>query len=68
MSPAQAPPVKELPLAGAETFVSDAVVGGRYLLSACIVNFHTAESDVDAIPEIVARIGRAVDGEMRRGA
>jgi len=53
---------------GGEAFVSNAVVGGRYLLRACIVNFHTAESDVDAIPEIVTRIGRAVDGEMRRRA
>jgi glutamate/tyrosine decarboxylase-like PLP-dependent enzyme len=50
---------------GGETFVSNAVVGGRYVLRACIVNFHTAQEDVEALPEIVARIGRAVDAELR---
>ena len=50
---------------GGETFVSNAVVGGRYLLRACIVNFHTDRADVEAVPEIVARIGRTVDAELR---
>ena len=50
---------------GGEAFVSNAVVGGRYLLRACIVNFHTARADVEALPEIVARIGRAIDAELR---
>jgi aromatic-L-amino-acid/L-tryptophan decarboxylase len=50
---------------GGEAFVSNAVVGGRYVLRACIVNFHTARSDVDALPEIVARTGRTVDRELR---
>jgi aromatic-L-amino-acid/L-tryptophan decarboxylase len=50
---------------GGETFVSNAVVGGRYVLRACIVNFHTARTDVEAVPEIVARIGRQVDAELR---
>ena len=51
---------------GGEAFVSNAVVGGRYLLRACIVNFHTADADVEAIPEIVARLGRVVDADLRR--
>lgn len=51
---------------GGETFVSNAVVGGRYLLRACIVNFHTAQVDVEAVPEIVARVGRQVDAELCR--
>ena len=51
---------------GGEAFLSNAVVGGRYVLRACIVNFHTAQADVEAVPEIVARIGRTVDAEMRR--
>ena len=46
---------------GGELFVSNAVVGGRYLLRACIVNFHTTRADVEAVPEIVARTGRAID-------
>ena len=50
---------------GGETFVSNAVVDGRYLLRACIVNFHTTQADAEALPEIVARIGRSVDAELR---
>jgi glutamate/tyrosine decarboxylase-like PLP-dependent enzyme len=50
---------------GGEAFVSNAVVGGRYLLRACIVNFHTARADVEALPEIVARIGRTIDAALR---
>lgn len=52
---------------GGEVFVSNAVIGGRYVLRACIVNFHTTESDVEAVPEIVTRIGMAIDAERRRG-
>ena len=48
-----------------ETFLSNAVITGRYVLRACIVNFHTAESDVEAVPEIVVRTGRAIDAELR---
>lgn len=50
---------------GGETFISNAVAGGHYLLRACIVNFHTTRTDVEAVPEIVARIGRQVDAELR---
>jgi aromatic-L-amino-acid/L-tryptophan decarboxylase len=50
---------------GGEAFVSNAVIGGRYALRACIVNFHTARADVEALPEIVARTGRKVDAELR---
>ena len=48
-----------------EAFVSNAVIGGIYALRACIVNFNTRVGDVAALPDIVARIGRAVDGELR---
>ena len=40
-----------------DAFVSNAVVDGRYLLRACVVNFNTHEEDVDALPGIIARIG-----------
>ena len=50
---------------GGKTFVSNAIVEGRYVLRACIVNFHTAQADVQAVPEIVARMGRTVDAELR---
>ncbi len=49
---------------GGEAFVSNAVVGGRYLLRACIVNFHTARIDVEATVTIAARVGREVHAEM----
>jgi glutamate/tyrosine decarboxylase-like PLP-dependent enzyme len=43
-----------------EAFVSNAVVGGRYLLRACIVNFNTTRADVEALPDIVVRTARAL--------
>ena len=50
---------------GGEAFVSNAVIRGRYVLRACIVNFNTRLQDVEAVPEIVVRVGREVDAEMR---
>ncbi len=38
-----------------EAFLSNAVVDGKFVLRACIVNFNTSEEDVDALPAIVAR-------------
>jgi aromatic-L-amino-acid/L-tryptophan decarboxylase len=51
--------------AGGEAFVSNAVVRGSFVLRACIVNFRTTLSDVEALPGIVARLGRQVDRELR---
>ncbi len=48
-----------------ELFVSNAVIGGRYALRACIVNFHTEVADVEAVPEIVARVAQGIDAELR---
>jgi len=48
-----------------EAFVSNAVLGGRYVLRACVVNFHTTRADVEALPEILARHGRELDRELR---
>ena len=50
---------------GGQVFVSNAVIDGRYLLRACIVNFHTTSADVEALPGIVAGVGRLVDAELR---
>jgi glutamate/tyrosine decarboxylase-like PLP-dependent enzyme len=50
---------------GGAAFVSNAVVGDRYLLRACIVNVNTQVEDVDALPGIVVEAGRAVDRAMR---
>ena len=48
-----------------EAFVSNVVMGETYLLRACIVNFRTSLDDVEALPDIVARIGSKVDAAIR---
>jgi aromatic-L-amino-acid decarboxylase len=48
-----------------EAYVSNAVIEGRFALRACIVNFRTSLADIEALPEIVLRIGREVDAELR---
>ncbi len=48
-----------------EAFLSNAIVGGRFALRACIVNFRTSAEDVDALPSLLARIGREADEIMR---
>ncbi|HUF35154.1 MAG TPA: pyridoxal-dependent decarboxylase [Gemmatimonadales bacterium] len=50
---------------GGKLFVTNALVGERYVLRACIVNFRTTLADARAVPGIVAAAGRAVDAEMR---
>ena len=50
---------------GGEVFVSNAVISGRYVLRACIVNFHTSLDDVQAVPDIVVRAGRPIDQKLR---
>jgi aromatic-L-amino-acid/L-tryptophan decarboxylase len=50
---------------GGEVYVSNAVIGGKFVLRACIVNFRTSLADVEALPEIVARIGREADAVLR---
>jgi glutamate/tyrosine decarboxylase-like PLP-dependent enzyme len=50
---------------GGEAYLSNAVIAGRYSLRACIVNFRTTLEDVEALPELVARIGKNVDAELR---
>ena len=49
-----------------ELFVSNAVVNGRYLLRACIVNFRTSSKDISEIPGIIARHGCQVHQELNR--
>ncbi len=48
-----------------EVFVSNAVAGGRFLLRACLVNFHTGPSDIRAVPDLLARLGHRLDAEQR---
>jgi aromatic-L-amino-acid decarboxylase len=48
-----------------EAYISNAVIDGKFCLRACIVNFRTSLADIEALPEIVSRIGREVDAELR---
>ncbi|MGE3840143.1 MAG: aspartate aminotransferase family protein [Vicinamibacterales bacterium] len=50
---------------GGEVFVSNAVIGGRYALRSCIVNFNTTTADVDVVPTIAVRLGRSLDAQLR---
>jgi glutamate/tyrosine decarboxylase-like PLP-dependent enzyme len=43
-----------------EAFLSNAVVNGRFMLRACIVNFNTTLDDIEALPSLIARIARQV--------
>jgi hypothetical protein len=43
-----------------EVFLSNAVVGGKYCLRACMVNFRTSELDIEVIVEIILNSGRKV--------
>ena len=53
--------------ASGRLFLSNAIVSGRYLLRACIVNFRTSDDDIDALPETIAKLGRALDARLRPG-
>ena len=49
-----------------DAFLSNAVLGGRYLLRACIVNFHTSLGDIEALPVLLSRLGREADAALGR--
>jgi len=42
----------------ARAYLSNAVVGGKFALRACIVNFRTTRADVEAVPGIVVELGK----------
>ena len=48
-----------------ELFVSNAVIDGNYVLRACVVNFRTTESDIEALPGIISRVGHETDRSLR---
>jgi glutamate/tyrosine decarboxylase-like PLP-dependent enzyme len=50
---------------GGKAFISHALIGEKYLLRSCIVNFRTSLEDVRALPDIVTRIGNEVDAALR---
>jgi glutamate/tyrosine decarboxylase-like PLP-dependent enzyme len=46
-------------------FFSNAILGERYVLRVCIVNFRTEADDLDAVLDVTADIGSRLDAEMR---
>jgi aromatic-L-amino-acid decarboxylase len=46
-------------------YPSNAVLGGRFVLRACVVNFRTEAEDMDALLDVAAELGAALDAEMR---
>jgi glutamate/tyrosine decarboxylase-like PLP-dependent enzyme len=47
-----------------EAFISNAVVAGKYVLRFCIVNFRASAGDIEAMPELIAHLGRQVHAEL----
>lgn len=50
---------------GGEAFLTNAVVDGRFVLRACVVNFRSTPADAEAVAGIVVRVGRDADHELR---
>jgi hypothetical protein len=48
-----------------EAFLSNATVGGKFVLRACIVNFHTSLGDIEALPSLLSRLGEDTDTTLR---
>ncbi len=54
----------ELQLDG-RVYCSNAVLGDRFVLRVCIVNFRTEAEDLDALLDVAAEIGARLDAELR---
>jgi hypothetical protein len=48
-----------------EAFLSNAVIGGKFVLRSCIVNFHTSLGDIEALPLLLSRLGEEADTTLR---
>src|SRR2546423_1983125 len=46
-------------------FVSNAHIGDRYMLRACIVNFRTTLADVELLPQLIVELGLDLDKRFR---
>jgi aromatic-L-amino-acid decarboxylase len=54
----------ELQMSG-KVFPSNAVLRGRFVLRACIVNFRTEAEDLDALLDVASELGAKLDAELR---
>ncbi|MGB5567153.1 MAG: aspartate aminotransferase family protein, partial [Acidimicrobiia bacterium] len=50
---------------GGRVFPSNAVVGGRFALRSCIVNYRTEADTMDELAAETIRLGRDLDAELR---
>lgn len=50
---------------GGEAYISNAIVDGKYVLRACVVNFRTTLDDIESLPDVIVRLGHTLDKEMR---
>jgi glutamate/tyrosine decarboxylase-like PLP-dependent enzyme len=48
-----------------EVYLSNAILGGRFALRACVVNFRTTSADLRRVVEATVRVGRRIDAAMR---
>ena len=49
-----------------EAFLSNALLGGTFLLRACIVNFHTSLGDIEALLPLLSGLGQKADHALRQ--
>ena len=52
---------------GGRVYPSNALVGGRYAIRVCIVNFRTTHEDVMVLPELVVSAGKEVEKAVSAG-
>jgi len=52
--------IMETVQSGGEAFITNAVLGGRFALRACILHYDTNEDDLDALLRIVRKTGEAL--------
>lgn len=50
---------------GGKLFLSNALVGEKYCLRACIVNFRTSEKDIDEMIDIIVREGKNIVNQLQ---
>jgi glutamate/tyrosine decarboxylase-like PLP-dependent enzyme len=48
-----------------QAYLSNAVVNGKFALRVCIVNFRTTQSDIEALPPLIVRLGKETDAALR---
>ncbi|MBI3648372.1 MAG: aspartate aminotransferase family protein [Actinobacteria bacterium] len=46
-------------------YISNAILGGTFVLRSCIVNFRTEAGDVEAVLAVAAELGAKLDAELR---